>query len=299
MKTNSEVQARRVRMAIAGGIILLIGVVIFGGAMLAKSRTAKTAKWPSVKGRITRSEIVTSATKTGPVVKVEPVAEISYDYSVEGRQYEGYRLRVIPMLHSTAPTPEETVARYRLGKTVEVYYDPDDPADALLTPVPGNDAAKMMTALFYVGPCVGLIGIGLFVLAAPSSTSRPEQSQTKRHRAAPEPAQPAMEHEQTFGLQPQKWAELVEPSRSWKTHWLTRTVATLIGLFFVLFGSLALIACFRVPVDLAVAGGAATRIVSTVLFACLTLFGAYLIRVGVAKSGRKRIRQHSALVHSG
>jgi len=166
MQSNFGFNDLSQRVAILG-VILLLGVLIFGGGHLARSRTSQTAQWPSVTGRISRSKVVTCIGSKA----LKRVAKVEYQYKVGGRTYQGYRHRVIPMLHVSAPSPEKIVARYRMERSVVVCCDPDEPKDALLAPLPEEDAKRFIGILFLAGPCLGLIGLGMIVVVGPTPNS--------------------------------------------------------------------------------------------------------------------------------
>jgi hypothetical protein len=256
-----------VRMCGLGAVLLLLGVAGYGGVKWAEARADATARWPSVPGQIVTSEVSTALVKTGPVRRVSPVAKIRYAYTVRGQRYECDGLRVIPMLHSRPEgTPEELVARYPAGKNVAVYYDPADPRDALLTPVPAEDARSLIRSLTFLGACVGFVGLLLVVIGGahlrrerhPPRTV-PRESDGHRPETPPVAAAPAVR------LRP--------------AHRLLRIAATTLGLFFLLAGTLFLVAAATTTTT----ADAATQIVGVVIFAGVTLFGGFLVYVGVRK----------------
>ena len=153
MRSNSDSNAMNHRLCGVGGVLLLIGVAGYFGIRVAESRVHATARWPSVTGHIVTSEVSTATVKTGPVRRTSPIAKIRYAYSVNGQDLQSDGLRVVPMLHTTPEgTPEEIVDRYPVGKSVKVFYDPHNPTDALLTPVPAKDARSLIQALAFIAP---------------------------------------------------------------------------------------------------------------------------------------------------
>lgn len=121
MQSNSD-HGMNSRLCGFGVFLLVLGVAGYGGIKLAESRIEKTAHWPKVTGRIVTSEVATAIVKTGPVRRASDVATIRYAYSVGGREFVCDRERVVPMLHYKPDgTPEETVRRYPVGRSVDVY----------------------------------------------------------------------------------------------------------------------------------------------------------------------------------
>ena len=264
MSSDSASRAMHARLCGLGVFLLVLGLAAYGGVQLAIARVNDTARWPSVSGRVVASEVSTAVVKTGPVRRFTPVANIRYTYSVEGQRYECEGGRVVPMLHFRPEgTPEELVARYPVGSSVTVFYNPADPADALLTPEPADDARRFIRSLTVLGPFVGFLGllmvaIGAMHLRAGSRAEAPVHDQAC-HAA---PAAP-------------------RPSRA--MHWLLRLAATLFGLFLLLLASLLAVtptSKSSVPIS------ATAEVISLVLFLGAAAFGGLLVRVGMRRPSR-------------
>jgi hypothetical protein len=264
MQAQSNSVAIKKRLFIAGVIVLLIGTIMFGSAVLAKARVSATSTWPSVTGRVITSEMSTATVKTGKVARSEPVAKIEYRYAVEGRQYECDRLRVIPMLHSSAPAPQETLDRYGVGHSVTVYYNPNDPIDALLTPEPASDAMNMIATLSFLGPFIAFIGMGMMFVRIRGLLPK-SQPKLTREADVSVPLQPATGTNQ----------------RPRKTHWLVRTLATSGGVVVSLFGGLVCLGSILMLGD--ETNRHAAHYVVLVLFIAVTIAGGFLIRFGAMK----------------
>ena len=58
---------------------------------------------------------------------------VKYRYTVAGKTYSGNRYR-FGEIYSSDGIGYQIVAEHPAGKRVTVYYNPDDPADALLRP---------------------------------------------------------------------------------------------------------------------------------------------------------------------
>ena len=88
-------------------------------------RMAKAAQgWTRVQGRIveSRAELV----QTGEGAYYEPV--VVYTYEVHGMARSARNINVTPeAAQGSRETTEERLARYPVGKTVEVLVDPADP----------------------------------------------------------------------------------------------------------------------------------------------------------------------------
>ena len=101
-----------------GSILLGIGVINLGGVIL-------SAWWVPARGVVTRSAVESSGVRdrtTSPVIE--------YSYNFGGAGYAGNRIRFGLV---TSPTSaSELVDRYRVGDSVTVHVDPDEPRRSVL-----------------------------------------------------------------------------------------------------------------------------------------------------------------------
>ena len=265
MQSPSETRAIGRRCLIAGAIFLVLGLAAFIGMQMAQSHIDRAQEWPSVDGEIVTSEIATVTGRFKYGIRTSVVADIGYVYSVNGQNYQGEHLRLLPMLHMKGEgTPEEIVARYPVGRSVEVYYDPGDPSSAVLIPTPGDDASKLIRSVSVMGPCIAFLGLVLSGIGAmcvlPKQTVAAAAS-----RAAIAPALP--------------------PVKLTLVQLVLRTAATMMGLFLFLIGSLILVAASGTPNP----EDESVRYVIMAIFGIATLVGAALIYAGIRRPRPRRI----------
>jgi hypothetical protein len=90
----------------------------------------RSISWPHIKGEITRSEVVMEQDRPGGVFSAE--ARIEYAYTVNECRYEADT----PILGATVEVGDGPAnalcARFPMGATVDVHYDPMDPTVAFL-----------------------------------------------------------------------------------------------------------------------------------------------------------------------
>jgi hypothetical protein len=112
---------------ILGGLLLLL-VVVLGFPMIRNRRQVNaTRHWRMTTGQVLFSTASVGATSSGRAV-VYP--HVVYTYEVNGRLYQSERL--YPAGGVGGSPAMTTVARYPAGKQVTVYYNPDDPTEAVL-----------------------------------------------------------------------------------------------------------------------------------------------------------------------
>jgi hypothetical protein len=130
-------------------LIAGIGVVLLVAGFLVSRTPGKSHHWPTTTGQILASTIQYRRRSGGGH---SPYPMVLYTYQVEGQQYQSQRIYFGGVVGGTAMTG--VVKKYPIGAQVPVYYDPQNPADAVLersTPM-----AKFL----------GLIGVIMIVVAA-------------------------------------------------------------------------------------------------------------------------------------
>jgi len=132
-------------------LAILFGLSMFGIGFY-QSRKAKAIKsWPSVKGVVTGSKIVPGRDKDAEGNVIDQ-ASITYMYAVSGSPFHGNRVKM-----GDPGNARKLIARYSKDRRVLVYYDPANPASAVLERGSSN---------LWVWPLIGVISIllGLFKL---------------------------------------------------------------------------------------------------------------------------------------
>ena len=114
---------------ISGGILFLVAAV-FGGAAAGAIGIARASRsWPTVPGRVVRSEI-----RTNRKANVLPGYRtlVRYEYVVGGEEHEGRELAGGDFPYRSARGAARRLAAYPVGAPVTVRYDPTEPEIAVL-----------------------------------------------------------------------------------------------------------------------------------------------------------------------
>ena len=134
--------------------VMVIGAAAVVAGISLFVASGKARGWPVVSGQIVERTVGPSTT-TGasrPGRYFEP--RVTYDYTVDGKTYHGHRITM-----TTNAYDEDKARRVanELPDTVEVHYNPRDPADAVLEP-----SSIGMSLALLIGGVIGLvIGAGL------------------------------------------------------------------------------------------------------------------------------------------
>lgn len=150
--------AQRQAGPVAG--LIIGGLMLVGGSFLTyrvgkpiRDRAAASTTWPTTDGRITGSKV--ERVKQGGDRKATFTADITYEYTLDGRTFEGDRVWFgDDYSASDASAFRAAVGRYPVGKAVKVHYDPAEPAESVLEPGPTWSGST----LYFIG--LGLMTLG-------------------------------------------------------------------------------------------------------------------------------------------
>jgi hypothetical protein len=152
--------------------LILGSLMLVGGYFLAdrigkpmRAQAAASVAWPTTEGQITVSRV--ERTNRAGKGKANYTAVITYQYSLDGKTFEGDRVWFgdgYLASHELASAFRAAVHRYPVGKAVNVHYDPAEPAESVLEPGPTWSGS----ALYFVG--LGLMTLGGIILVSALGT---------------------------------------------------------------------------------------------------------------------------------
>jgi hypothetical protein len=120
-----------VAATIAGGILLIVGVVFLGAAFAALGVARASTGWPAAPGRIVRSEVRDNRRANGlPGYRTL----VRYMYVVEGEEYEGRDVASGEFPYRSALSAARRLSAYPIGASVTVRYSALEPEVAVLEP---------------------------------------------------------------------------------------------------------------------------------------------------------------------
>jgi hypothetical protein len=147
------------------GLSLLgLGLLVFGIVFL-KDGLASTG-WPRVEGRVVRTEVrVDVSQRRGSARRGARryYAVVTYQYEVGGATYTSsrYALGETSEKYQERADAQAVAAGFRKGQPIPVYYDPADPASAVLEAGAGFGAwAPLVLSFLFLGvgaPLVWLV----------------------------------------------------------------------------------------------------------------------------------------------
>lgn len=121
-------------MACTVGISVLVigglGIFLYRRSQQSNSYRQAAQSWQSTTGMVLMSSV--QSRTSGRSHSVYPV--VVYQYNVNGKTYQSQTIKAGEQFMSVriSGQAQETVARYPIGATVTVYYNPANPAESAL-----------------------------------------------------------------------------------------------------------------------------------------------------------------------
>lgn len=115
-----------------------------------------TLTWQTVPGRVNSIEVNSFSGRAAPQGRMRTVWEVNvnYEYSVADEIYRGGKVWFDGSGTLSRTEAEEIANRFAEGKTVPVFYDPEDPDDAVLVTGPGD--TRFIKPYMLVGMLLGM-----------------------------------------------------------------------------------------------------------------------------------------------
>jgi hypothetical protein len=128
---------------IGAGVLLFLrlGLSWIDEGLETRRQIAVSPVWPTTNGVVTASTVDTHIPRN-PRYDPDYLPRVIFAYAVDGRTYRGERLWPGRAVFGTYNEARRVVERYPRGQPVTVYYDPDDPATAVLEP--GGDWTRWL-----------------------------------------------------------------------------------------------------------------------------------------------------------
>ncbi|RUL74560.1 DUF3592 domain-containing protein [Dyella choica] len=154
-------------------IFIGVGIISFGKNTAAKAK--QSLSWPSTEGEIAHSAVLyqtdtsndqgdafDTQTDTSNTIRATSTykADIVYRYKVRGKSYSSSKISFMDFA-STNNRAQSVVNRYPDNSTVQVYYNPANPADAVLEP---GDASGI-TLLYAIGSLFAVAGLFFLLMS--------------------------------------------------------------------------------------------------------------------------------------
>ena len=125
-------------------VLFILNAIFLTIIFFMRRRMATVSQWPSTMGSVVMSRLEQRSSSEGGYTNY-PV--VQYSYQVGGQAYQSYKLAPGPEVGGTGAG--KVVARYPVGVQVMVFYNPQNPSDAVLeTKAPAQWLMWLMLILF-------------------------------------------------------------------------------------------------------------------------------------------------------
>jgi hypothetical protein len=141
-------------------VFVAVGAGILYYARGVARKMQQSLSWPSARGEIAHSavfrEMQDSSSSSGPTYK----ADVAYRYQVKGRDFSSEQITLADY-SSTTGRAQAIVNRYPHGAAVTVYYNPANPAEAVLE----RGASGGLNLLYLIGGLFALGGMFFLIMS--------------------------------------------------------------------------------------------------------------------------------------
>jgi hypothetical protein len=134
---------------------LLAGLIALIYLAMSWMRQHAAHGWSATTGKVLESEIYAKHDGWTP--------RVSYAYNANGKSHTNDRIYLYPCEDTDKQRALGRIAAYPVGKTVTVYYKPDNPADAVL-----DTAPSLWRLCFFVAFAVLSFAAGIAIYRDPS-----------------------------------------------------------------------------------------------------------------------------------
>jgi hypothetical protein len=146
-------------------LLLVLGTLAPTATLPHYLRAKNSAQWPQAIGVITSSYLQVGYFKR----RKSYLPEIRYRYQVGPTEYSGSRRSFNTVHLATQAASQRVIDAYPVGKTVAVFYDPKDPASALLEPgIAGDLTLLYKMDLFFIAAFGAALLIALYKFREPA-----------------------------------------------------------------------------------------------------------------------------------
>ena len=108
-------------------VLIILNAVFLGIIFFMRRRMATVSQWPSTMGTVNSSYLERRSSSEGGSTNY-PV--VQYSFQVGGKAFQNSKLAPGPEVGGTGAG--KVVARYPVGAQVMVFYNPENPSDAVL-----------------------------------------------------------------------------------------------------------------------------------------------------------------------
>jgi len=162
---------------LCGGFFVLvfagIGAFLIYQSVRGRQKADASQSWPSTSGQITEAHVSHhTSSDTDGEMSDHYTPQVKYTYQAIGQEYQGDKLGFgFQQSFGSQAKAQAALAPFPVGAQVTVYYDPNNPAEAVLERKAGGATLSLVLGIIFVviGLCIGCPALVGLVLAPWSS----------------------------------------------------------------------------------------------------------------------------------
>lgn len=140
-------------------VYLALVLSAFYFSFVTMPKAVNSNDWPQAQGEVVSSELVQRSRthRSGKRITVHS-AKVNYVYHVDGKPFASHQLKWADR-HGSSQVEADMLSQYPAGASVTVFYNPDNPAEAVLQK--GISLDHILIGVFLLGS-IGVMGWAMF-----------------------------------------------------------------------------------------------------------------------------------------
>ena len=157
---------------LCGGFFVLlfagIGAFLIYYSFRSRKKAESSQGWPSTSGQVTEARVSHhTSTDADGEAQDSYSPEVRYHYQTGGQEYEGSKIGFgLQQSFSSRSKAEQALTSFPQGSQVTVFYNPANPAEAVLERKAGGSTLSLVLGIIFllVGLCVGCSGLAFLLV---------------------------------------------------------------------------------------------------------------------------------------
>src|ERR1043165_3544251 len=146
----------------------VIAIFFFVGAMRSRRQVSESQNWPTTNGKVIFSTVETSHSHNHGHTTTAYYPKVTYEYTINGQRYQSTHMNFGSAIGtSNYNSVLQKAATYPINRVVQVYYNPDDPSQAVLEKDAPSSRLFILVAVFIVAvvgcTLVATLGSNFFI----------------------------------------------------------------------------------------------------------------------------------------
>lgn len=142
-------------------VFLAIGAALLYSTIKARLKVDAARQWPVTKAAVLTSEILEDYTRTATgTVNPTYTPAVNYEYQVAGQKFTNARV-VFGKIKFPFLEASDVLTHFPVGAEVDVYYNPEDPADSVLLPKSKQGLRSLVPGIFFIVSAVLILVVQL------------------------------------------------------------------------------------------------------------------------------------------